>query len=247
MRTLFATTAIALLVSAGPLQAFEPSRPECIAPAQPGGGFDLTCRIAAEALIEGGHITRPMQVSFMPGGIGAIAYNAMNTTRAEDENAIVAFSGGSLLNLALGKFGKFDQDDARWVGSVGTDYGAVVVRADAPWASLAELSEAIKKDPKKIVIGAGGTVGSQDWMKAALLVKSVGVDPRQMRYVAFEGGGESSTNLLGGHIQVYTGDISEQQANLEAGLVRVLAVMAPERLPAPFDQIKTAKIGRAHV
>src|SRR3546814_3342708 len=45
----------------------------------------------------------------------------------------------------------------------------------------------------KIVLGAGGTVGSQDWMKAALTAKAAGVDFRKMRFVAFEGGGEAVT------------------------------------------------------
>jgi putative tricarboxylic transport membrane protein len=228
-------------VFAGEALAFEPDRPECIAPAQPGGGFDLTCRMAAQALLETGQIEQPMSVTFMPGGIGAVAYNAMNTTRAEDSDAIVAFSGGSLLNLAQGKFGQFDVDDARWIAAAGVDYGAIIVRPDAKWQTLQELTADLKNDLGSIVIGAGGTIGSQDWMKAAILVQAAGADPKAMRYVAFEGGGESFTALLGGHIQVYTGDVAEQVANIEAGQVRVLAVLAPERLPAPFDQIPTAK------
>jgi putative tricarboxylic transport membrane protein len=239
---LSAAATVALMVGVtGPLAAFEPERPECIAPAQPGGGFDLTCRIAAEALKESGQLPTPLQVSFMPGGIGAVAYNHMNTSRRDDGDVIVAFSGGSLLNLAEGKFGQFDENAARWLASAGADYGAIVVRADAPWQNLKELIEALKADPKSVTFGAGGTVGSQDWMKAAMLAKAAGHGANEIRYVAFEGGGESYTNLLGGHIQVYTGDISEQKANLDAGQVRVLAVLAPERLPAPFDQIPTAK------
>ncbi len=230
-----------LAVFAGPTLAFTPARPECVAPAQPGGGFDLTCRIAAQALLETKQIQRPMSVTFMPGGIGAVAYNAMNTTRAEDDDVIVAFSGGSLLNLAQGKFGQFDVDDARWLAAAGADYGAIVVRSDAQWQTLQELMADLKDNLGAIVIGAGGTIGSQDWMKAAILVRAAGADPKTMRYVAFEGGGESFTALLGGHIQVYTGDAAEQMANLEAGQVRILAVLAPERLPAPFDQIPTAK------
>lgn len=231
----------ALAMLAGQALAFEPDRPECVAPAQPGGGFDLTCRIAAQGLLETGQIDQPMSVTFMPGGIGAVAYNAMNTTRAEDGDAIVAFSGGSLLNLAQGKFGQFGVDEARWLASAGTDYGAIVVRQDAKWQTLQELAEDLKSDLQSIVIGAGGTIGSQDWMKAALLVQAAGADPKAMRYVAFEGGGESFTALLGGHIQVYTGDVAEQIGNLESGQVRILAALAPERLPEPFDQIPTAK------
>ena len=57
---------------AGPLD-----KTECIAPAKPGGGFDLTCKLAQRALQEGKYASDPMRVSYMPGGIGAVAYNAI--------------------------------------------------------------------------------------------------------------------------------------------------------------------------
>src|SRR3546814_5411306 len=77
----------------------------------------------------------------------------------------------------------------------------LVVRDDSPYKNLKELMAAFKADPSKIVLGAGGTVGSQDWMKAALTAKAAGVDYKKMRSVAFEGGGEAITALRGGHIQ----------------------------------------------
>ncbi len=47
--------------------AFEPSKPECIAPAKPGGGFDLTCRVASNGFADAGLSKTPMVVTFMPG------------------------------------------------------------------------------------------------------------------------------------------------------------------------------------
>ncbi|QLE98011.1 Bug family tripartite tricarboxylate transporter substrate binding protein [Neptunomonas phycophila] len=230
------------LATAMNVMAYEPSKPECIAPAKPGGGFDLTCRIVSNGFKEAGITDIPMAVTFMPGGVGAVAYNYINSNRRDDGNALVAFSSGSLLNIAQGKFGrKLSEDDARWVGAAGVDYGAVIVKADAPWNTLAELVADVKKDPTKYVLGAGGGVGSQDWMKAAILMKSSGVDPKSMRYVAYEGGGEATAALLGGHIQIYPGDVGEMVGQLEAGKLKMLAVMAPERLEGEFEAIPTAK------
>jgi len=87
----------------------------------------------------------------------------------------------------------------------------------------------------------GGTIGSQDWMQAAMVARAAGVDPKQLRYVAFEGGGEPMTALLGGHVQVITSGIGEATAQLAAGKVRVLAVLADERLPGALGNIPTAK------
>lgn len=219
---------------------FTPKKPECIAPAKPGGGFDLTCRILTSSLDKSGLLQEPMRVTFMPGGVGAVAYTHMNSNRRTDNNAVVAFSSGSSLNLALSKFGKdLDVDDARWIGAVGADYGAIIVKADAPWNNLQELADEIKSNPA-LVFGAGGTVGSQDWMKAAFLYKNLGLDPRKMRYVAYEGGGDAMAAVLGNHIQVYPGDMSEIKGQLDAGIVRVLAVLSPERLDGDYAGIPTA-------
>lgn len=237
LRTLAA--AAALFGASALSVAAEIDRPECIAPANPGGGFDLTCRVAQTGLTE--QISTPIAVNFMPGGIGAVAYNLFNTTRTDDGNAIVAFSSGSLLNIATGKYGEWTENDVRWLASAGADYGAVVVRADSPYQTLDDVMKATEANLEGVIFGAGGSVGSQDWMKAAILLKSKGLDPRAMRYVAFDGGGESIAALLGGQIDVYTGDVAEQAAHIGAGTMRVLAVMAPERLGPPYDAFPTAK------
>lgn len=221
--------------------AQEPGRPECIAPSKPGGGFDLTCKLAQKGLMELGLLSKPMRISYQPGGIGAVAYNTVVAQRPDDANLIVAFSGGSLLNLAQGKFGRYSENDVRWLAAEGIDYGMIAVREDSPFPDLPALISALQVDPKAVVFGAGGTVGSQDWMKSAVIARAAGIDYRAMRYVPFEGGGEAQTALLGGHIQAYSGDISEAQGLLESGHIRVLAVMSEERLPAPFSEIPTAK------
>ena len=238
IRRLVAAAAIAVL-SSGASAATD--KPECIAPAKPGGGFDLTCKLAQVGMQETGLITEPMRVTYMPGGIGAVAYNAIVAQRPAEGNTIVAFSGGSLLNLALGKFGKYDENDVKWLAAIGTDYGMVAVRADSPYKDLKDLMQALAKDPSKIVFGAGGSVGSQDWTKAALVAKAAGVDPKKFRFVAFEGGGETFTALLGGHVQVASGDASEALSQLEAGKIRILAIMADERVPGELNSIPTAK------
>jgi len=109
-----------------------PDKPECIAGAKPGGGFDLTCKLAQQGLQEAKLIANPMRITYMPGGVGAVAMNAIVGQRPSDGNAIVAFSGGSLLNIAQGKFGKWTENDVRWLVALGTDYGCNSVRADSP-------------------------------------------------------------------------------------------------------------------
>lgn len=243
MNTAFTRIALAAagLTFAGQLLAAEPKRPECIAPAKPGGGFDLTCKLAQSGLKDGGLLKAPMRVTYMPGGVGAVAYNAVVAQRPKDPGTITAFSSGSLLNLAQGKFGRYDEHAVKWLAAIGTDYGAISVRADAPWQTLNELVAAIKQDPASVVFGAGATIGGQDWMQTALIARAAGVDPQKLRYVAFEGGGETLTAMLGGHVQVTSSGLGEITPQLAAGKIRVLAVLSDERLPGKLADIPTAK------
>lgn len=240
LSTLF--LASGLLFAANVVQAQEPTRPECIAPAQPGGGFDLTCRIAVNSFQNSDLLKNPMRTVYMPGGIGAVAYNNIVAQRRNDPNAIVAFSGGSLLNLAQGKFGRYGVDDVRWLASVGADYGALMVRQDSPYKNLDDLIQALKADPSKVVFGAGGSVGSQDWMVVALTAKAAEVDYKKIRFVAFEGGGEAATALTGNHVQVLSTGAAEAIGAIEGGSdMRVLAVFSEDRLPGVLEDVPTAK------
>ena len=86
----FALLSSCLLLSSQLLA--EPKRPECIAPAKPGGGFDLTCKLAQSGLKDSGLLEAPMRVTCMPGGVGAVAYNAVVAQRAAEAGTITAFS-----------------------------------------------------------------------------------------------------------------------------------------------------------
>ena len=209
---------------------------ECVIPSKPGGAMDITCKLAQKALPDAG-----LKLTYLPGGIGAVAWHTLVSQRRAEPDTLVAFSGGSLLNLAEGKFGKATAGDVRWVAALGIDYGMIAVRADAPWRSLPELMEAIRRDPQGVLIGVSGTIGSQDWMKVALLARRAGIEPRRLRFVALEGGGETFTAMQANYVQVISGDTSEATQYAGPGKVRVLAVLAERRLPGVLAAVPTAR------
>lgn len=53
----------------------------------------------------------------------------------------MAFSSGSLLNIAQGRFGPHPVQAVRWIATLGTDYGVVAVHRDSPHQSLPQLVE----------------------------------------------------------------------------------------------------------
>lgn len=227
-----------IILLAGQAWSFELEKPECIAPAKPEGGHDIMCRLLASSLAES--LLIDMSIRFMPGGIGALAYNHAVSVRSKDAGVIVAASKGSALNLALHKYGRYTENDVRWLGAVGTDYGLIAVRADAPWQSLGDLIDTVRRDPGSLVFGGSGSIGSQDWMKMALTLDIAGINPKNIRYISFEGGGEASHALAKGHIQVFPGDFTEVVNSLESGRTRILAVFSEKRLPGKYSSIPTA-------
>jgi len=214
---------------------------QCIAPAKAGGGFDLTCQLLRDSLQTSGATRSPNGISYQPGGIGALAFKNMVTRQAAEASIAVAFSSGTLLNLAQGRFGPYTAAHVHWLYSLGMDHGVIAVRHNAPYNNLAQLLSALNEAPNKLIFGAGGSIGSQDWFKAALLARAAGVSHKTMRFVAFEGGGEALTALQGGHIHVFTGDAAEAGQQIKAGAkVRILAVMNDKRLPGDMANIPTA-------
>ena len=219
---------------------------ECIVPSKPGGAMDLTCKLAQKGLAGLRDAPQPppseMRITYLPGGIGAVAWHSLVSQRRRAEpNTLVAFSGGSLLNLAQGKFGKAKAGDVRWVAALGTDYGMIAVRADSPYKTLRQLLAALKKNPEKVLIGVSGTIGSQDWLKMAMVFKAAGLDPKVLRFVALEGGGEAFTAMQANYVQVVSGDASEASLYAADGNTRVLAVLSERRLPGVLAQVPTAR------
>lgn len=224
--------------------------PECVVPAKPGGGMDLTCKLARSGLqrvAAGVQVDPALRITYLPGGIGAVAWSSVLSQRRAEPDTLIVFSGGSLLNLAQGKYGRASAGDVRWVAALGTDYGMIAVRSDSPYKTLRELLEGLKRSPSKIAIGAGGTVGSQDWLKVSIIAKQAGANPKSLRFVAFEGGGESFTALLAGHVQAVSGDVSEAALHAAGGKIRVLAVLSDQRLPGPLASVPTAREQGFHI
>jgi putative tricarboxylic transport membrane protein len=213
-----------------------PSR--CVAPAKPGGGFDLTCGLVREALPS----VPTLPIVYAPGGIGALVFNeVVRGDRPADE--LVAFSSGTLLNLAQGRFGlQHGGGDVRWLAALARDHGVVAVHQHAPWRTLGDLLAALRARPGEVAFAMGGSIGSQDWMKTVLLARAAGLSHKAVRVVAFEGGGDAVQALAGGHVQVLAGDGAEMVMQLRQGVpLKVLAVLAPMRLPGPLQAVPTAR------
>ena len=223
---------LAVLVSSLAHAQFQPGNTECIAPADPGGGWDFTCRVpAAQVMRELSLFPGAMRVTNMPGGGGGVAFANVVTQRADDADLIVAGSIATATRLAQNVYAGFTADDVRWLGAVGADYGVIAVGADSEYQTLEELVEDVRANPGDTTFVGGSAIGGWDHLKVLLLVDEAGMDDLEnVRYIAFDGGGAAMIEVLGGRASAFTGDASEVLSQVEAGEVRVLGVLAPERL-----------------
>ena len=216
--------------------------PECIAPANPGGGWDFTCRQVGKALQDLKLVDGTVQVTNIAGGGGGVAFAQVVNKRNDDNNLIVAASSATSTRLAQNAFPGNTMDQVRWLASVGADYGIIAVAKDSPIETLPELMDKIKTDPKSVSIAGGSAVGGWDHLKVLIAAQAAGIeDVRTIKYVAFDGGGEAVTQLLAGSVQAFTGDASEAKGFVDSGDIKVIAVLAPERLEGDFAKFPTAR------
>ena len=96
-----------------------------------------------------------------------------------------------------------------------------------------DLVAKLKADPGSVA-WAGGSAGGVDHIAAGLIAKAVGVDPTQVNYIAYSGGGEALAAILGGQVTVGVSGVSEFASQIEAGELRLLAVSTDTRVPG-FD------------
>ncbi|MCV0426907.1 MAG: tripartite tricarboxylate transporter substrate binding protein [Roseibium sp.] len=221
---------------------FKPENPECIAPANPGGGWDFTCRQVGKSLQDLKLLDKTMQVVNLAGGGGGVAFAEVVNKRDSDNDLIVAASAATATRLAQGAYPGNTMDQVRWLASIGADYGVIAVAADSPINTLPELLDQIKNDPASVSVAGGSAVGGWDHLKVLIAANAYGInDVRSIKYIAFDGGGEAVTQLLAGSVQAFTGDISEAKGFVDSGDIKVIAVLSPERLPGEFADFPTAK------
>lgn len=214
---------------------------ECIAPANPGGGWDFTCRSIGKIMYDIKAVDKPIQVTNMAGAGGGSAFNHVVAERGKDADLIIAASSATATRLAQNAFAGMTADQVRFVGAIGADPGVIVVAKDSQFKNLDDLVNAIKADPSKITFAGGSAVGGFDHLKPLMILQKADfTDITKVKYIGVDGGADAITQTVGGFTQAMSGDMSEVVGFLKAGEVRALAVLTEERVPG-FDDIPTAK------
>ena len=97
---------------------------------------------------------------------------------------------------------------------------------------MQSLVRALRENPAAVSWG-GGSAGGTDHILAGLIVAAAGVDPRRTNYIAFSGGGEAVTALIGGQVTAGISGYSEFAQHIESGRLRAIGISAPRRVADP--------------
>lgn len=214
---------------------------ECIAPANPGGGWDFTCRTIGKIMYDIGAVDTPIQVTNMAGGGGGLAFTHVVNERNTDDALIVAASTATATRLAQNAYSGMTSDQVRFLGAIGADPGVIVVAQDSPYQNLNALLDAVIADPSAHSFAGGSAAGGYDHLKVLMALKRKGFsDIRKVKYIGVDGDADAITQTVGGFTSAMTGDISGVVGFIKSGDVRVLASFTEERIPG-FDDIPTAR------
>src|SRR5687767_14643669 len=228
LMSLRALTAMAALTAApaGAEPIYQQLR--IIAPAAPGGCWDQTARVMQQVLQRAGIVATPV-VENIPGAAGTIGLARFIGAERGNGDAVMV-SGLIMLGGIVTHLSPVTLGDVVPIARLTGEYEAIAVPAASPFRTLDDLLRAFKANPESISWG-GGSAGGSDQILAGLVADAVGVAPRRVNYIAFSGGGESLSAILGGQVSVGINGLAEFATQIEAGTVRALAISSAERLP----------------
>ncbi|UOR13544.1 tripartite tricarboxylate transporter substrate binding protein [Halobacillus amylolyticus] len=201
-------------------QEYPTNNIEIVAPASPGGGWDLTARSLENVLSGQDLVENNINVVNKPGGGGEVGWQYL---KSKDSHSLAVNSSLVLTNNLLGQ-SKLTYEDFTPIATLATEWQALAVPADSEFNTATEFLEATKADPGSIKIGVGPGLGNDDHLSLVQAASEFGINPSELNFLVYEGGGDVVTALLGGHVNAVTTSLSEVKDQHLAGKLKILAV-----------------------
>jgi putative tricarboxylic transport membrane protein len=190
-----------------------------LVPNAPGGGYDITARTAAKAMEDGG-ITGAVEVFNLPGAGGTVGLG--RTVNESGNDRLVMSMGLGVVGAVYTNDSPATLADVTPIARLTQETEIVVVGKDSPLRTFEDLRAAWTADPGAVPVGGGSSPGGPDHLAPMLMAEGMGIDPRTVNYISYDGGGKVAFGVSG---------LSEYADQIEAGELRVLAVTAPQRVP----------------
>lgn len=226
IRLAAALAGLVALTAASFAQEVYPSRAVHVyVPYPPGGAVDIIARTLGDELSK--RWGQPVVIENRPGAGATIAEAAAAKATPDGYTIVLVASGHAILPYLYSKLSYDPLNDLAPISLVATSTNMLLVRADSPFKTTADMLAAAKKDPGKLSYGHPGN-GTSPHLSGELLKYMAKVD---IAAVPYKGGAPSLNDLLGGHIPMSINNIPESIAQVRAGSVRILGVTTGTRSP----------------
>ena len=203
-------------------------------PANPGGGWDQTGRQLAAAM-QSAKLVSSVQFENKGGAGGTIGLAQFINSSKGDPNAVM-IGGMVMIGAIYLENSPVNLSMVTPLARLTGEYEIIVVPANSPHKTMADLVKALKANPGGVSWG-GGSAGGTDHILAGLIARAAGVEPSKINYVPFKGGGEAIAAIIGGHVTAGISGVGEFAEQIKGGRMRGLAVSSPARI----DGVATLK------
>ena len=220
IRIAFAAALLALTGTAFTQTAWPDKPIAMIVPFPPGGVADTVARPVAEALAR--ELGQTVVVENRAGAGGATGMGAAARAPADGYTLLMTLSSISILPEAdkiLGRKPQFTLDQFKPIARFTADPTVLVVRAEAPWKTLAEFVADVKTQPGKYNYGSSGNYGTMH-VPMEMLKASAGIS---VTHIPYTGAGPAVLALLGGQVDALSTGPASVLAHIKAGKLRALA------------------------
>ena len=221
----FRATAVAAFMAAASAQSF-PSKPVHIfVPYPAGGGVDVLTRTLGDVVSK--QWGQSIVVENRPGAGGVIASQAVATSPPDGYTLIMVASGHATNPYLYSKIPYDTFKDFTAISLLASSPNILLVRADSPFKTVADVIAAAKAKPGSLSFAHAGT-GTSTHLAGELLKNLAKID---LNAIPYKGGAPSINDLLGGQIPLSFNNGPESVGQLQAGTLRALAVTTADRAP----------------
>lgn len=219
-------TCVAMATAAAltaPAAAQYPEKPvTVIVPYSPGGSTDVLVRLTAKHLEP--ILGQSMVIKNIDGAGGAIGM--LEATRARpDGYTLGMYLTNTEVAMATG-VAAFQSDQMKPVALLGDMYLTITGKGDGPYQTLSDMKAAAQARPGEIGVAMGQ--GMLAHFAAAMVEDALGED---LKLVNVGGGAQKKAAVMGGHVDTMAEPTPGVLAQHESGDLKMIAVLAPERLP----------------
>ena len=205
-----------------------PNRPiTMIVPNPPGGSSDANARVLSDLLQKS--LKQPVVVNFKPGVGGQIGNSFVAKSKPDGYNILMGLSSIMVSPEAergQGKSSLYEVDQLVPVAMISNDPMVMLVNANSPWKTLADVVKAAKEKPNTINYSSSGNFGPIH-LSVVMFEFAAGI---KLVQVPFGGGGPSMMALLGNQVEITTAIPSVAIPQIQSGKVRPIAVSGAKRI-----------------